>query len=48
MTNPDNYYLELNPYNRSEGAKLGMRYDDPEPHNKNNLCKKNKLILGGN
>ena len=40
MTNPDNYYLELNSYNRSEGAKLGMRYDDPEPHNKNNLCKK--------
>ena len=40
MTNPDNYYLELNSYNRSEGAKLGIRYDDPEPQNKNNLCKK--------
>ena len=36
MNDPDNYYLEYKSYNRSEGAKLGMTYDQPEKTNKCN------------
>ena len=47
MTNPDNYYLELNSYNRSEGAN--WEYDMMILNRKIKIIyAKNKLILGGN
>lgn len=29
MKNPDNYYVEHESYNKSDGAKLRQKYDDP-------------------